>query len=71
MGRYDKRGGGDQLAYGETVDGDEKPLAVSTRGELHVLDSSLNHDLLRQILVELRAINVHLLAITDERILGE
>jgi len=64
--RYEKRGGGDQLVYGELADGDEIPLAALDTGALRVFTGLEARDLLREILAELRAVNVHLLAITDE-----
>ena len=66
--RYDERGGGDQLVYGEKADGDEIPVAASVAGELHVFPDLSSRDLLRGILAELRMINIHLLSITGEQI---
>jgi hypothetical protein len=65
--RYERRGGGDQLVYGELEDGDEIPLAALDDGTLRVFTGLEACDLLSEILAELRVINKHLLTITDER----
>jgi hypothetical protein len=65
--RYDKRGGGDQLIYGELADGEEMPIRASDARELYVFPDLITRDLLSQILAELQSVNLHLLAITDER----